>query len=160
MGLTHRAALGGFVILLAFVVTQRIAHAASVSCNSSDGLPDFKTASDGSECETDGDGGLVKAEASEGGFAQAEGTGSGNATAVAKGNGSDATASASGANSIAIAKAKNADSSAEVEAEDGGTGTAISKSGGTTLVESLAPGAIAKASATHDGQADVGAGDC
>src|SRR5579872_1259274 len=95
----RRFALGFVVILLGLVVLQPVAQARkkhkkpTVSCDSSDGLPDAKTAPDGSQCSTDGDGtGTVKADASNGGSASANGSLNGNAMASASGSGTDADA--------------------------------------------------------------------
>src|SRR5260221_9201114 len=89
MILARRLGVIPVAFLLLIALAPRVAFSASVHCDSSDGLPDFNTASDGSSCDTDGDGtSSVKATASSGGSASATGFNGGSASARASGKGS------------------------------------------------------------------------
>lgn len=141
------------LFMVLFLLASRLAFAASVSCDSSDGLPDNKTASDGSECSTDGDGTApVKAHASGGGFASASGFDGGDAFAKASGLNSSANAIAQ-ANGSAKATAKSGGSS-DANAVTGNA-TAVSATNGDASCGSVGNGAICKAVASRDGDAEA-----
>ena len=149
----RRAVLTAFMLLILLV--SRLAFAASVSCDSSDGLPDSKTASDGSECSTDGDGTApVKAHASGGGFASASGFSGGDAIAKASGLNSSADASAN-LNGHAKATAKSG-GTAEANASFGSaTAVGVTDGDGSCSVSSQGSNCDAVASRGGDAEADV-----
>src|SRR5258707_3710554 len=98
-------------VLLLVALAPRVARSVTVSCDSSDGLPDFQTGSDGSSCDTNGDGTApVTAQASQGASASATGLSGGDAHATASGNNSSASATAQ-LNGHAQATAKSGGSS-------------------------------------------------